>query len=376
MIRCEVARVEQMRDAWPGVTRAWVRSEADGARLSALAYTAIVGELNVGDVVRVNTNAVRRGLGTGGDAFVVARTPGAPVRDDADAADAPRGHMVKARYTPQQMLVDALDDPESPHHGTIDAARSLDHLPVVVADLHSSLGSIAAGVLAERPGARIVYVHTDGAALPAAYSRQNAALRDAGILAATISTGQSFGGDAEAVSTPSALMAARHVYGADVTIVSQGPGNLGTGTTWGFSGVQVADVLNQVGALGGVPIAALRVSEADQRARHRGLSHHSATVLDTLTYPSVLLPVPDADLTEVDAEVREALTCLNARRAESGRMPHTLQPTPSGGLLEAIEGLPGTVSTMGRGLGEDPAAFLYAALAGRAAARYAGHSGA
>lgn len=371
MIRLEVARVQQMRDEWPGVTRAWVTSEADGARLSALAYTAIVGELNLGDLVQVNTNALRRGLGTGGDAFVVARVPGPADRDAADAADEPHGHMMKARYTPQQMLVDALDDPASPHHGTIDAARSLDHLPVVVADLHSSLGSIAAGVLVERPEARIVYVHTDGAALPAAYSRQNAALRAAGILAATISTGQSFGGDAEAVSTPSALMAARHVYGADVAIVSQGPGNLGTGTTWGFSGVQVADVLNQVGALGGVPIAALRVSEADQRARHRGLSHHSATVLETLTYPSVLLPVPEADLTAVDAEVRDALAAVNGRRVAGGRPAHGLTPTSGSGLLEAIAALPSPVSTMGRGLDEDPSAFLYAALAGRAAARVA-----
>ena len=53
-----------------------------------------------------------------------------------------------------------------------------------------------------------------------------------------ISAGQSFGGDLEAVTVHSALLGAKHVVGADVTIVIQGPGNLGTGTGWGFSGVQ------------------------------------------------------------------------------------------------------------------------------------------
>ena len=35
----------------------------------------------------------------------------------------------------------------------------------------------------------------------------------------------------------SGLLAARHGLGADLAIVTQGPGNLGTGTGWGFSGV-------------------------------------------------------------------------------------------------------------------------------------------
>src|SRR5699024_11447822 len=65
--------------------------------------------------------------------------------------------------------------------------------------------------------------------------------------------------------------------GADVTIVSQGPGNLGTGTGWGFSGVQSAEALHAAAVLGGQGVATLRVSEADERERHRGLSHHSST---------------------------------------------------------------------------------------------------
>ena len=40
------------------------------------------------------------------------------------------------------------------------------------------------------------------------------------------------------------LLAARHVLGADVAIVAQGPGNLGTGTRWGFSGVACGEAVN------------------------------------------------------------------------------------------------------------------------------------
>src|SRR6185295_756186 len=77
-----------------------------------------------------------------------------------------------------------------------------------------------------------------------------------------------------------ALLAARLVVGADVAVLAQGPGNLCTGTRWGFSGVAAGEAVNAVAALRGRPVAALRVSEADARERHRGVSHHSQSVLD------------------------------------------------------------------------------------------------
>ena len=48
----------------------------------------------------------------------------------------------------------------------------------------------------------------------------------------------------------SGLLAARHVLGADVAVVAQGPGNLGTGTPWGFSGVAVGEAVNAVARAG------------------------------------------------------------------------------------------------------------------------------
>ena len=90
------------------------------------------------------------------------------------------------------------------------------------------------------------------------------------------------------------LLAAHYVLQADVVIVTQGPGNLGTGTRWGFSGVAAGEAINAAGILGGRPIAALRVSEADERPRHRGVSHHSLTAYGRVALVPAEVPIPGA----------------------------------------------------------------------------------
>lgn len=110
-------------------------------------------------------------------------------------------------------------------------------MPVVVADLHSALPAILCGLYAASPagspGIRVAYVMQDGGALPAWFSMSCAKLREVEWLCGVVTTGQSFGGDVEAVTLHTGLLAARHVLGADVAVVAQGPGNLGTGTRWG-----------------------------------------------------------------------------------------------------------------------------------------------
>ena len=102
---------------------------------------------------------------------------------------------------------------------------------------------------------------TEAAALPLALSDLVAALDDRGLLAATITAGQAFGGDVEAVNVPSALALAALVVGADVTIVGPGPGVVGTGTALGAGALELAGVVDVAAALGGQPIVALRFSE-------------------------------------------------------------------------------------------------------------------
>jgi hypothetical protein len=360
LVRWRAGRVVALGRAWDGAQELRVDVTATGgpvvesAEVTALAYPALVGAPAVGDRVLLNTSALARGLGTGGYALVVA----IPDRLPADPPAGP-GHLVKGRYTPLQAMVLGVDEQESEHHAALAAADSLEGLPVVVADLHSALPAVVAGLRAERPDARVAYVMTDGGALPAWFSRTVAGLRDAGWRAACITVGQAFGGDLEAVTLHTGLLAARHVVDADAVVVAQGPGNLGTGTRWGFSGVAAGEAVNATAVLGGHPVASLRVSEADPRDRHRGVSHHSLTAYGrvALSPADVVVPVLPGDL---GARVREQATALGAPKGI-----HRVVEVATDGLLDALRASPVRLSTMGRGLDDDTAAFLSAAAAGR-----------
>lgn len=372
--------------AWTGAREVTVRldtplpaaappgTRGSGAtEVRGLAYTTLVGDPDTGDRLLLNVSALARGLGTGGYALVVgpAGPPGTPVPHDP--APGP-GHLVKARYTPLQTMVLGIDEQESPHHATLRDADSLDEMPVVVADLHSALPAVVAGArhaaaLAGRRPPRIAYVMTDGGALPAAFSRTVATLRDAGWIENCITVGQTFGGDLEAVTVHTGLLAARHVAGADLVVVAQGPGNLGTGTRWGFSGVAAGEALNATTALGGRAVASLRVSGADARDRHLGVSHHSLTAYGrvALAAADVVVPVPDPQLEALDAWGPDLTTRIRTQAATLATAPagHRLVDVPADStLVDALRGSPARLSTMGRGLDADPAAFVAAAVAG------------
>jgi hypothetical protein len=331
----------------------------NGVSLRALAYPALVGSPRVGDRVLLNVTALEAGLGTGGYALVVA----IPDRLPADESMPISGHIVKSRYIPLQPMVGSADEQGSAYHDVLRSADSLGGMPVVVADLHSALPAIAAGVYqSSGTGAaspRLAYVMQDGGALPAWFSRTAGGLREAGWLTATITTGQSFGGDLEAVTVHSGLLAARHAVGADIAIVCQGPGNLGTGTKWGFSGVAAGEAVNACAVLGGVPVASLRISFADQRLRHQGISHHSLTA-----YGRVALARADVVLPALPQPQAATLAIQAAALADR----HHLVTVDVTGLDEALRSCPVPLSTMGRSLDEDREYFLAAAAAGRHAA--------
>src|SRR5215203_6948859 len=61
--------------------------------------------------------------------------------------DAPGpGHVIKARYTPSQVRVLAVEEEDSPHRDAVAACTGLDGLPVVCAELHSMVPVVAAAV--------------------------------------------------------------------------------------------------------------------------------------------------------------------------------------------------------------------------------------
>jgi hypothetical protein len=343
--------VVTLLEARPGLQRVEVDLGSGPER--AYALTQLTGPVGLGDRVVVNTTAVELGLGTGGWHVVHWNLE----RDSW--SEAGPGHIIKGRYTSLQADVGSTEE----HLEALAEIDSIDGMPVVAAALHSQLPAVAAAFKECAPGAKLAYVMTDGAGLPMAMSDLVVDVRAAGLLDATVTTGHAFGGDHEAVSAYSALAVARHVAQADAAVVVMGPGIVGTNTRLGFTGMEVGPILDAAHALGGVAVACLRVSFADGRSRHQGLSHHSATALRLAARERSLVAVPvlpdeqlarlRADLHAADIDARHDLVDVDA--------PDALE-------LFARHGL--RVVSMGRPAADDPALFQAAAAAGALAARH------
>jgi hypothetical protein len=235
----------------------------------------------------------------------------------------------------------------------------------LIGELHSMLPAAVAACKSENPHSRIVYVMPDGASLPIALSRQVFRMKERNLLAATVTTGHAWGGDLESVTIYSGLLAARHVAHADIICCFLGPGVVGTGTPLGFSGMQLAEVIHAVSLLGGIPIFVPRISFTDPRERHRGISHHSRTVLKrfalrpTLTYVPCFSDARDQMISEQCAEDQLANQHVLVRsKVASLEYVRELDETHQLGL-----------STMGRSLSDDPSPFQTAVSAAHIALR-------
>jgi hypothetical protein len=329
------ARVVEVLSERPGLQRVAVRMP-DGSDARAYATTALVGRCGVGDRVVLNTTAVELGLGTGGWHVVHWN-----LERDELVAPGP-DHVMKLRYTSLQadvgtseLLHPECDDP-------------IDGVPVVACTVHSQVPLVALAAAQRRPGTRVAYVMTDGAALPLALSDVVHELARRGLLVGTVTAGHAFGGDLEAVSVPAALGLAVHALGAEVVVVGMGPGVVGTGTALGTTAVEAAAVLDAAVALGGEPVLCVRASDGDGRERHRGVSHHVATV---------------ARLTSA----RPRVATVPAEAAElPGVRGSDVADAPDAAALLAGAGL--QVTTMGRDVTQDPLFFAAAAAAGALAA--------
>ena len=369
--------VESIVATRPGAQEVLIRSDLDDALSSASArarefaaprralnLVSLCGTLHIGDRVLLNTVAVEMRLGTGGLDFVIGKMDGA-----SDLPEVP-GHIMKLRYTPLQIPILAVEAPESPHHASLVSASELNDLPVVCAELHSQVPAICAAArwamqhgMMTRP-VRIVYIMTDGAALPLALSRLAPEMKSRGLVDVTITCGHAFGGDYEAVNLYSALLAAREVAKADLVVVAQGPGNVGTGTRLGFSGVDQGLAVNATASLGGVPIVAARISFADSRERHQGLSHHTVTVLKHIAHARAFLALPR--LAERESKIVEA--ALFAHGIFDRHDPVTVDAEEA---LTALIASGIAVTTMGRTIQEERPFFLAASAAGVLAAQLA-----
>jgi hypothetical protein len=341
----QVGVVTEILEARAGLQRVLV--DLGSAPQRAYVLTDLVGPVDVADRVVVNTTAVELGLGTGGWHVVhwnLAREAW---------TNTSTGNAMKLRYTSLQL--------DAAHSEPADVT-TIDRMPVVVAGLHSQVAAIAVAFKHARPNARLVYLMTDGGALPIAISDLVAQLREQNLIDATVTCGHAFGGDFEAVSVYGGLAIARWVAEADLAVVAMGPGSAGSGSSLGFSGIEVGAALDATSALHGVPIAALRISFADPRPRHQGVSHHSLTTLSIATRSRVQVALPCVGGVD-EAQIRRDL----ARAGIDTR--HELVDVEPVGALELLAEAGIEVASMGRPAAADPVLFEAAAAAGTLAAQ-------
>jgi len=317
----------------------------------ATSFPAMTGKLAVGDKVVINTTAVELALGTGGDDFVLWNL-GLEKSDSKTP-----GHIMKLRYTPWQMNTLAAEAPESEHHEILAEADSLAGMPVVACGLHSQVVPAVAMLKHMDPDLTIAYIMTDGGALPIQHSKLIAELRSRELIQATITSGHSFGGDLECVNIFSSMLAASEVLKADVAVVSVGPGIVGTSTLLGHSGMEQGQVLSAAAALGGRPVATLRVSFAEQRPRHRGVSMHCLSALKFGAVARGTIAVPNLELDKLN-QVMAALSQGGLSEMHDIRIVDAWETEPA---MKEFELKP---ETMGRSFADDPEFFLAAGAAG------------
>jgi hypothetical protein len=336
--------------------------EIDGERRRAWADEILLGPIREGDEVVVNAAALDLGLGSGGfDVVHVNLTRGLGGGVEGDA------HVMKLNYTSLQHPVEPVEAsaggergadpathrPETDRGSGDGSAASRRQIPVIVLPLHGHLAPAAWAAAQARPGIRVGYVQTAGGGLPGSLSRDVAELRERGLLAGHITAAPSYGGEHEALSTVGALDAAATALGWDVVLVGPGPGIIGSDTELGHGGMAALDNAHAALSLGLPTIISPRLSSGDPRERHRGLSHHTGTVLDLLLAP-VTIAIPegaDEPLSQVESE-------------SAGR--HRLERVAVDLDAYAAAGLP--TRTMGRDLAGDPLFFAAPLAAGAIAA--------
>jgi hypothetical protein len=305
--------------------------EVDGERRPAIAYEEMTGPVEVGDDVVVNVAARELGLGSGGFDLVHAN-----LTRGLAGEGVPGAHVMKLNYTSLQHAVEPIEERAGELRTPLDRA-------VAVVSLHAQVPCVAWALAQARPGTRLGYVQTAGGALPGALSRTVRLLREHELLAGHVTAAPAFGGDHDAVTVAGALHAGFAALSWDAAVVGPGPGILGSATALGHGGLAALDNAHAALALGCRVVVVPRMSSGDPRPRHRGLSHHTRTVLELLLRPAIVA-LPAGERVDVPATMAQRET-----------------RTDIAGY--AGSGLP--ARTMGRSIEEDPL-FFRAALAGGA----------
>lgn len=321
----------------------------EGRVEKAVNYLALGEKVWPGQKVILNTTAVDLHLGSGGCHFVIPTSA---------AMGEGWGHQIKLRYTPLQVRVNCAEEQDSPWHNIFQDSGGLAGIPVLSAELHSMVAPLALALKFLVPEASVVYIVTEGGALPVAFSRTIAILKELGAISRVISSGHAFGGDLETVNIFTGLQAAGRIARADYVIAAMGPGIAGTGTIYGFSGLEQGTVLQAAFSLGGQVVMVPRIGFADSRHRHYGISHHSLTVLTQAYLGPAWVPLPILPWSRGKFILNQAAALPKRYRRR----------WLDGNFIAGIaENYPELFSSMGRSYRQNPEFFLALGAAARLA---------
>jgi hypothetical protein len=324
--------------------------------LKALNYTNLNGVFKKGEEILLNITAQELNLGTGEYCFVVGSI--------SKNIELKRkyGHIIKLRYTPYQFSIKSVEEVRK-YRKKIENFKNLERIPVVVGTLHSQIAPISV-ILKKLSNnkVKISYLMTDSASLPLSLSNLVHLLKERKFIDYTITCGQAFGGDYETVNLYTGLIFAKEVLNSNIIIVSPGPGTVGTRTKYGFSSIEQGEIINSVSVLGGVPVAVLRISFADKRERHRGISNHNIVSLSEISLRKAIVCVPKLE----GKKMKKVISQIGENKIDK---KHILKIVDAEKELEIFEKENLKVETMGRSIKEDREFFLSAIAAGIVAFR-------
>ncbi len=320
--------------------------KTDGTK-EVILFLAFFPPVKRGDLVKINCTATQLKLGTGGYDFVV------NVESSHQSCSGNKqGHIIKGRYLPIQHSMLTIESPEQNRRDFLQKRLDLREKSVLLCELHSMLPALWELYKSRRRNGKLVAIIDDSAALALPVSRHLQRLHQFDDFI-SISIGQAFGGKVEAINLITALQYAKEKYPEALFVVTVGPGVVGSGTRYGFSGVSQAEWANIIGKFNGVPVWVPRLSGGDTRQRHFGLSHHTKTALTELTYAYSILPMPQGPLSDSSIKnVTEDFSCY-----EHIHLTLVSEDEILPWLQEVFSDSP-AIRSMGRGFDEDRLFFI------------------
>ncbi|MFV8829410.1 DUF3866 family protein [Alkalihalobacterium sp. APHAB7] len=327
--------------------------ETSGGAGRAILYRTFFPKVQEHQEVVVNVTATELKLGTGGWDIVKA-IPQAHSHKELTTD----GHIMKVRYMPNQHSVLAVEAQESEEHSLFHTSFSLNERPVLLAELHSMLPLVYGLIKSFSASMKLTVIISDEAALPLKISEHLRILSKEEQFH-SITVGQAFGGEFEAVNLITAIQYADQKLKSDVILITLGPGVVGTGTVYGFSGMELANWANIVGSLEGQPVWIPRISFADERERHYGISHHTLTPLKKFTWSKSLVPLPLLSNSHQAETLREQVESIQEQHCIKWVETKSFQEELAG----ALKWYPKQIKTMGRTFEDDPTFFYTVAAA-------------